>query len=271
MIIALAAAGWVLAAIVMALLWAWQLRLGNAKLVEAGWTLLVGGLAVVYAVLGTGAVPRRSAIAFMMGSWGARLAVYILYDRVFGRDETERYAELRRSWGEDAARRFFWLFQAYAAAAVFFSLPALLSSVNRDPNLSPVELAAAGLWIVAFTGETIADRQLEWFRSNPDNLGRTCRAGLWRYSRHPNYFFEWLMWGAYALFASASPWGWLVFACPAVMLVLLFKVTGIPVSETQALRSRGDEYRQYQETTSVFVPWRRRRPRDTVNVSQWPP
>ena len=105
-------------------------------------------------------------------------------------------------------------------------------------------------------GETAADRQLEKFREDPSQRGRTCRAGLWRYSRHPNYFFEWLMWMAYALFAIGSPpWGWLTLGCPAVMLYLLFKVTGIPATEAQALRSRGDDYRQYQQTTNIFVPW----------------
>jgi steroid 5-alpha reductase family enzyme len=241
-ILALAGLGWMIAALVMALLWAWHLRttdgsLPNAKLIDAAWTGLVGGLAVLYAVLGDGAVQRRSAIGFMMGSWGARLTVYLLYDRVLGWGETGRYAELRRSWGEHAARRFFWLFQRYAATAVFFSFPALLASANGDPDLSSLELVAAALWIAAFTGEATADRQLERFRSQADNQGRVCQTGLWRYSRHPNYFFESLMWVAYALFAAGSPaasggdWRWLIFAWPAAMLFLLVKGSGIPANE----------------------------------------
>jgi steroid 5-alpha reductase family enzyme len=147
------------------------------------------------------------------------------------------------------------LFQRQAVAAVFFSLPALFASLNPAPMLSPLELGACGMWMVGFAGETTADRQLLRFRKNPENGGRTCQSGLWRYSRHPNYFFEWVMWVAYGLFASASPWGWLAFACPAAMLCVLFSATGIPPAEAQALRSRGDEYREYQRTTSVFVPW----------------
>jgi steroid 5-alpha reductase family enzyme len=141
---------------------------------------------------------------------------------------------------------------------VFFSLPALLAAVNRDEGFSPFELVAAGLWIVAFTGEVTADRQLERFKSDAAHGGHACQVGLWRYSRHPNYFFESLMWMAYATFASASPGGWTAFLCPATMIFLLFKVTGIPRTEAQALRSRGDEYREYQRTTSAFVPWFRR-------------
>ena len=255
---ALAGAGWILAALVMALLWAWHLRIRNAGIVDAGWTALVAGLAILYANIGDGAWSRRSAIAWMMGPWGARLTGYLLYDRVVGRPEDGRYAELRRRHGASANAWFFWFFQAQAAAAVFFSLPALLVVVNPDPRLSLLELASCGLWVVAFAGESTADRQLVRFKANLANRGRTCQAGLWRYSRHPNYFFEWLLWMAYALFAVSSPWGWTAFACPAVMLFLLFKVTGIPATEAQALRSRGDEYREYQRTTSVFVPWLRK-------------
>lgn len=111
------------------------------------------------------------------------------------------------------------------------------------------------IWVVAFAGEVTADRQLLAFKTNPQNKGKTCQAGWWRYSRHPNYFFEWLIWVSYALFASSSPWGWLAWLCPATLLYLLFKVTGIPATEAQALRSRGEAYRRYQQTTSAFVPW----------------
>lgn len=253
-------AGWIVAAVVMAALWAWHLRLRNAGIVDAGWTALVGGLAVFDAVAAQGGlIDRRAAIALMMGIWAVRLTVFLLVDRVFGKPEDGRYSELRRARGDRANGWFFWFFQAQAAAAVFFSLPALLSTVNAAPNLASMELLAIGLWLVAFAGEAAADRQLVQFKRNPANKGKTCQAGLWRYSRHPNYFFEWLIWVASALFATASPWGWTAWLCPATLLYLLFKVTGIPATEAQALRSRGDAYRRYQQTTSAFVPWFPRR------------
>jgi steroid 5-alpha reductase family enzyme len=254
-VIRLAVAAWILAAGTMALLWAWHRRLHNAGIAGVGWTALVAGLAILDARLGDGWEYRCAAVAFMMGSWGLRLAVYLLYDRVLHRPEDGRYVEIRREWGAEAPRRFFWLFQTQALAAAGFSLPALFASMNPEPGFSIVELIAAGLWVVAFAGESTADRQLLRFKSKDANRGRTCRSGLWRFSRHPNYFFEWLIWIAFALFASASPWGWVAFACPAAMLYFLFKVTGIPLNEAQALRSRGDEYRDYQRSTSVFVPW----------------
>ena len=104
-------------------------------------------------------------------------------------------------------------------------------------------------------GEVAADAQLSRFKSLASNRGRTCQAGLWRYSRHPNYFFEWLIWVAFALFALASPGGFWGFVSPALILYFVLRVTGIPATEAQAIRTRGEEYRRYQRTTNAFVPW----------------
>ena len=242
----------------MVALWMVQRRTGNAAIVDVGWSFSVGALAVLAAVAFDGWVGRRMAIAVVMGIWSVRLGSYLLRDRVLGRQEDGRYAEMRRGWGQAANRELFWFFQIQALAAVFFALPALLASSHHAVGLSGLELAALVLWLLAFAGELVADHQLEQFKREPSSRGRTCRVGLWRYSRHPNYFFEWLMWVAYALFALQAPFGWLALACPLAMLYFLFRVTGIPLAEAQALRSRGDDYQQYQRTTSVFVPWRPR-------------
>jgi steroid 5-alpha reductase family enzyme len=118
-----------------------------------------------------------------------------------------------------------------------------------------LEYVGIGFWLVAVIGESIVDAQLAAFRREPANRGHVCERGLWNYSRHPNYFFEWLVWVAWAIYAAASPFGWLALICPLVMLFFLFRVTGIPATEAQALRSRGQEYARYQRTTSAFVPW----------------
>ena len=104
-------------------------------------------------------------------------------------------------------------------------------------------------------GETIADRQLVTFKKDPGSRGKTCRAGLWHYSRHPNYFFEWILWCGFGVLGLAGPWGWAGLAAPALMLYTIVFVTGIPPTEAQALVSRGEDYRAYQRTTSPFVPW----------------
>jgi steroid 5-alpha reductase family enzyme len=244
-----AASAWGFAAIVMAALWIAQLLTRRGAVAEAAWPPVVACLAVFHASVGAGAWPRRLAIAWMIGSWGARLGVYLLWDRVVHPAEDAR----------SEANRSFWHFQLRAVSAVLFSLPALFASANPEPVLTRLELGAAALWMVGFAGESTADRQLLRFKRDAAHRGRTCDTGLWRASRHPNYFFDWLMWVACALFAAASPLGWIAIVCPIVMLHLLVNVTGIPRSETQALRSRGDGYREYQLTTSAFLPWFRKK------------
>src|SRR5262249_52357017 len=147
-------------------------------------------------------------------------------------------------------------FQALLDVAL--SLPFLVACLNPKAPLGWMEKAAAGLWLAAMAGEAMADWQLHRFKKKPGNKGKTVERGLWRNSRHPNYFFEWLIWISYALFALPSPWGWLGAISPALVLYFLLSVAGIPATEAQAVRSRGEEYRRYQRTTSVFVPWKRR-------------
>ena len=239
----------------MAALWRWHLRLRNVGIVDVGWTWSVAASTVVFAAAGAGDPLRRGLIAAMVLIWAARLSSYLLRDRVLGRPEDGRYADLRARGSIAAAGRFLPFFLVQGLLAVFFALPAWLASSNGTAAPRLLEVTAVVLWLGALAGEAIADRQLERFKARPGTRGRTCREGLWAWSRHPNYFFEWLVWIAFALYASASPWGWLAFACPAVMLYLLFRVTGIPATEAQALRTRGDDYRRYQRETSAFVPW----------------
>ena len=115
------------------------------------------------------------------------------------------------------------------------------------------------LGLLAIGGETLADRQLERFRLNPANRGKVCREGLWYYSRHPNYFFEWLYWWAFVLMGIGTSYGWWTLLGPLFMLLFLFKLTGIPYTEKQALASRGEAYRAYQKSTPMFFPWFPRR------------
>ena len=245
--------------VVMAGVWVLAVRIGNAGIVDIAWSLNFTLLALLYATLGPGFLPRRGLIFAMATLWSLRLGGY-LYARVMGHHPVEdgRYQQLRQEWAPRANVRFFWFFELQAALNVILSLPVLVACLNPAPGLHPLELAGLALWAIALVGESVADRQLDRFRKDPQNRGRTCQVGLWRYSRHPNYFFEWLVWVAYFLFATASPWGAFTVYCPLLMLFFLFRVTGIPMTETQALKSRGDEYREYQRTTSAFVPWSRR-------------
>src|SRR5262245_25142945 len=138
-ILILAAVAWAMAAAAMAALWAWQRRVQNGAVGDAGWTALVAGLAVFYATQANGMAGRRLAIASMMGSWGARLAIHLLHDRGLGRRDADRDADLRSRFGVRANTRFFWMSQIAAALAVLFSSPALVAAVNPAPEFSALE------------------------------------------------------------------------------------------------------------------------------------
>jgi steroid 5-alpha reductase family enzyme len=240
----------------MLLLWVVAERIGDASHVDVGWAYGIAGTAVLYALLGDGSALHRALVAGLGTVWGVRLGTYVL-GRVVGAEEDGRYRELRRRWGANASRNFFVFFQAQALFVAIFSLPFAFVAVDGG-DVSPVAWAGAALALACVAGEATADAQLAVWRANPENKGRTARIGLWNRSRHPNYFFEWLHWVAWAIVALASPWGWVALLVPAFLLFLLFRVTGIPANEEQALRSRGDDYRRYQREVPVFVPWPRK-------------
>ena len=249
--------GLALAVSLMAALFLLSLRIRNFSIVDIAWSALFTPLVLLYAALAGGYGPRRALIAAMVALWSLRLAGHLVA-RISSLHPAEegRYLQLRREWAAHLNGRFFLFFQAQGLLAALLSVPFLLACVDPRPGLGPFEIAGAAIFVVALAGEAVADRQLSAFKADPANRGRTCRVGLWRTSRHPNYFFEWLVWVAYSVFAWPSPWGWATLCCPLLMLFFLFRVTGIPMTEEQALRSRGDDYRDYQRTTSAFVPWR---------------
>ena len=240
---------------VMAALWYWQLRTREADVVDLAWAAGLGAAAVFYAA----AVPvgigwRRWMVAAMAGLWSARLAGYLV-GRVRKPGEDGRYRDLRVKWGRAAPFKFFVFFQAQAALVIVLSVHFLLAMRSADPTLGPLDLAGLAIWVVSVAGESIADRQLHRFRATPGNENRVCRTGLWRYSRHPNYFFEWLHWLAYVPIAYGHAPLWAILFAPALLLVSIRFVTGIPPIERRSVERRGEEYRRYQRTTSAFIPW----------------
>jgi steroid 5-alpha reductase family enzyme len=239
----------------MFILWIIHLLLRNAAVVDVGWAAGLGLLAVYYAYAAPGYSGRKYAIAAMAGIWSVRLAGYLLFARVLGHSEEGRYVQLRQEWKTNLPLRFLFFFEFQALLDLVLSLPFLLACLDTRVPLGPFEKLGAAIWIFGMVGEASADAQLNAFKNNPANKGKTCRDGLWNYSRHPNYFFEWTIWVGYAVFAIASPWGWLGILSPTLILYFLLALTGIPATEAQALRSRGDEYREYQRTTSAFIPW----------------
>ncbi len=231
-------------------------RLNNYGVVDIAWSYAFAALATLYALAGAGWSVRRALLATMVCIWSLRLGTHLLI-RVAKHHPSEdtRYAQLRRDWSANFATKMFGFFQLQAVSVVLLGTAFLVSTAHRAPQLHPLEIAGALLWLVAISGEALADAQLAAFKRSSPPRGSVCAVGLWRYSRHPNYFFEWLIWVAYALFACTAPWGWLGLVGPVGILYLLLRVTGIPMTEEQSLRSKGDAYRRYQDTTSAFFPW----------------
>jgi steroid 5-alpha reductase family enzyme len=244
--------GAIVASVSMAALWVLAVRIKDASHVDVAWAMLIATCAILYALLADGDAAHRLLAAVLASVWGYRLGLYLLFNRVLGKEEDGRYQTLRAKWGENANRNFFWFFQFQAAFVVFFTIPYALIVLD-DGGLGPLEWLGAAVWAVGNVGVVVSDWQLAQWRGNPENKGKTARGGLWSWSRHPNYFFEFVTWIGVAVVATAAPWGWIAWIVPAVLLFLLFRLTGIPATEAQALKSRAD-YAEYQRTTSVFVP-----------------
>jgi len=250
---ALLVIGALLASTVMAALWVVQVRIGDASHVDIAWAVLIACAAILYALLADGDIGYRVLAAALASVWGFRLGAYLLFDRVLGKEEDGRYRSLRAKWGARANRDFFLFFQFQAVFVVFFSLPFAFVALEPESGFDTLVWLGIAVWAVGNVGTVASDRQLARWRANPANTGKTARDGLWSWSRHPNYFFEFVNWCGVALVATATPRGWIGWLVPVALLVLLFRVTGIPATERQALRSRVD-YAEYQRTTSVFVP-----------------
>jgi len=241
--------------IVMLALWLWQWRHRDAGIVDVGWAALLGVLALYYGLFGAENAARGLLVAAMGSVWAFRLAIYLFLNRVYkAKSEDGRYQTMREYFGAWAQPVFFLFFQIQASWAVLFSLPFLAVALTPGP-LGLFDAVGVAIWLIAVGGESVADAQLARWRANPANKGKTCRAGLWRYSRHPNYFFEWVHWFAYVVIAVGTGLWWMTLLGPVLMFLFLFYVTGIPHTERQALKTRGDDYRRYQEETSMFFPW----------------
>ncbi len=245
--------GWLALASLFALVWLVQLRTRNAGLIDAVWSWTLGLLAVWYAGCGTAPPSLRLLLAVLGGLWGLRLGTHLLL-RNHGKPEDGRYRRFREQWGAQAGRNMFWFFQFQSVFSMLLSISfAVVAWSPREPG-SLCLAAAVALWLLSVTGEGVADWQLARFKRDPASAGQVCRRGLWRYSRHPNYFFECLHWLAYPLLAAGSPWWWLALGSPLVMAWLLLKLSGVPLTEAQSALSRPG-YAGYIRTTSMLIPW----------------
>lgn len=241
--------------------WVLARRIDNYSIVDALWSLAFGLFAIPIAWLAPGDPVRRFVYAGMWLGWSLRLGIF-LSRRIFSHldEEDSRYRKLREEYGSRVAFRFYLFFFYQAVSVVWLLGPLFVVAQDPRSGFGALEIAGIFAWAVGVAGETTADAQMSAFRADPKNRGEVCTRGLWNFSRHPNYFFECVTWLGYALFALASPGGaWTLYA-PASLWGLILFVTGVPMAERTSLRTRGEKYRAYQRTTSVLVPWFKKRP-----------
>lgn len=239
--------------VVFTITWLIQLKTKNGGIVDSVWSLSFPFLAIVYFLI-SDLDELKLVFTLMIVIWGMRLGLHLL-TRVLKEDhEDVRYAALRKEWGDKQNILMLRFYYFQAILAVVLSTPFALVMNNHVFQLGLLEITGIGIWFVAVIGESTADAQLKAFKKDPQNRGKVCDKGLWHYSRHPNYFFEWLIWVSFFVFSLGSPYGYISIVCPAAMLYFLLKVTGIPYTEIQSVKSKGQAYIEYQRTTSAFVP-----------------
>lgn len=243
----------------MAVAWLVAIRTGRSGWIDAIWSFATGVFGATGALLAFGREisARQALVALLALSWSLRLGIHISARTARGGDDP-RYRQLRQQWGSAFGSRLFWFLQIQALAAAVLVLSIMIAAHNPAPGLGVLDWLGIAILIVAVAGETIADRQLSAFRADPGNEGKVCDVGLWSVSRHPNYFFEWLGWLAYAVIAidlaGSYRWGALAFAGPLLMYWLLVHVSGLPPLEAHMLRSRGAAFRDYQRRVNAFWP-----------------
>ncbi len=241
---------------IMFFVWLWSYKIKNAGVVDIFWSYNFPVIAIILLLLAPGFETRKLIICAMVIIAYLRLGTHLAI-RVTKHlyEEEPRYKQIRKEWGSVAETKFFFFFQMQAISNVLLAVPFFVITFNTSATFSPYEYAGMVLWLISVSGEAIADAQLSAFKKDPANKGKVCDKGLWGYSRHPNYFFEWLMWVSYFVFALASPYWYLAVISPIIILYLLLKVTGIPTTEQQSLRSKGEAFKRYQQQTSAFIPW----------------
>jgi steroid 5-alpha reductase family enzyme len=238
---------------IMIAIFLWAKAIKNNGIVDIFWAYNFLVITAIIWFFAEGNQERKMLVCGLGALWSLRLGIYLSF-RVGGhiKEEEGRYKALREEWSNTV---FFFFFQAQAFSNVMLAIPFFIIALNTDPLISIAEYCGAALWLVAIIGEGLSDWQLQNFKKNPTNKGQVCQDGLWNYSRHPNYFFQLMIWISVFIMALSSPYGYIAAICPISIGYLIFKVTGIPMTEEQSVRSRGDLYREYQRTTSVFVPW----------------
>lgn len=244
---------WMIAIVIalhMSLVWVWYRLKNNPSVVDVGWA---SGLTLCGLILLNyqGITARSLVLSMTLLLWGLRLGFYLWLTRIRLGVVDKRYTQLSENWKINKKLGFFLNFQLQGVLIYVMSAPWYFAGLDPLVKLHWLDIIAVMLAISAIGFESLADRQLQTFKRV--HKGEVCNQGLWQYSRHPNYFFEWLAWCAFSLFGLSHAWGWLGFISPIVLYLLMVKVTG-PMTEAGSIQSRGEAYLAYQRKTPMFFP-----------------
>jgi steroid 5-alpha reductase family enzyme len=235
----------------MCLIWVGYRLSKNPSIVDMSWScgLMTAGL--IY--LNSHPITERSAIiSILLVTWSLRLAGYLWYSRVRHGHVDKRYTKLSDGWKINKSLGFFCNFQLQAVLIFIISIVFLFIGKTPSANLSILDIFAVCTVITGIIGESVADFQLQIFKSR--HPGMVCNVGLWHYSRHPNYFFDWVTWCGFTLFSLRFDFGCIGLISPLVLYLLFTQVTG-PMTERGSIASRGQTFIDYQKKTSMFFPW----------------
>jgi steroid 5-alpha reductase family enzyme len=247
---------WLLCAVAQTVLWSIAQRTKNAAIVDVGWAQTFTGVVLVFAIQSQAPKSGWLMIAIIVIAWSTRLTCYLVSRGAATGREEGRYTELRKRWGLRASRALFGFFQLQAALTATLSTAFVVPFIIAPWDGGLMRMLGAAVATSGVVGESVADYQLARWKADPSNVGRVCETGLWAYSRHPNYFFEWCMWLGLAIYnlAFPMPWGLLGLLGQGIILASILGVTGIPPTEEQSLRSKGEAYRDYQARVARFIP-----------------
>jgi steroid 5-alpha reductase family enzyme len=260
---------------IMSVAWVVQKVSRQTGWIDVCWTLGTGLAGIFLALFANapGEFPSRRQVlaAAMAALWSGRLGWHLL-NRTLRRGDDPRYRAMLAGWGQDGQRKLFWHAQIQAVIGWLLADCFMIAANNPAPLFRLLDFPAIGLFFLAIAGEALADMQMQHFRAAAGHEQKVCDLGLWRWSRHPNYFFEWLFWLTLPILAIGEgyPQGWLALFAPLCMYWLLVHVSGIPPLETHLAQSRGEAFADYRRRTSRFFPRPPRRSDQDVNraVSQ---
>jgi steroid 5-alpha reductase family enzyme len=239
---------WTMTAVFITAVWGFYLWKKTPGIIDVAWSFGIMLLAFWHAHLQT---PLHKVTLFLIIVWALRLSGYLFITRILKGEKDNRYLSLQKNW--QAINLTYWLnYQFQGVLQILLSLGFYFIFADLAP-ITPLSIVAIIIIVTGFIGEITADTQLTQFKKDITNKGQVCNVGLWKLSRHPNYFFEWLIWVGFAVLSQGSHLGWLAWIAPITLYIIMNHVTG-PLTEKQSILSRGDRYKDYMAKTPMFFP-----------------